>query len=78
MNFIEDDPDGLRKASPAARKSTKPGCTLCYTLLSENFPLEVLANSKGQGIGKQEDVRLPLDKEKTLKNYIISWARPMD
>lgn len=64
MCFIEDDTDGLRKASPAARKSTKPGCTLCYTLLSENFPLEVLANSKGQGIGKQEDVRLPLDKEK--------------
>lgn len=64
---VEVDPDGLRKATSAARKSKKPGFTLCYKLLSEIFPLEVLANSRGQGIGrvKQGDVRLPLDKEKT-------------
>lgn len=64
---VEVDPDGLRKATSAARKSTKPGFTLCYKLLSEIFPLEVLAKSRGQGIGrvKQGDIRLPLDKEKT-------------
>lgn len=35
---VEVDPDGLRKATSAARKSTKPGFTLCYKLLSEIFP----------------------------------------
>ncbi|XP_056017761.1 uncharacterized protein LOC130053962 [Ostrea edulis] len=76
---VEVDPNGLRKATSAARKSQKPGYTLCYKLLAEVFSLQTLASSRGQGIGKvkEGDIRPTLDKEKisTIKNYVTVWCR---
>ncbi|XP_056022464.1 uncharacterized protein LOC130055095 [Ostrea edulis] len=73
--------DGLRKAVSAAKKSSKPGFTLCYKLLAELFNLEELAASRGQGIGNTKDKEKPvLDKVRTqaLKNYVVIWCRKND
>jgi hypothetical protein len=62
----EVDPDGMRMATSSARKSKKPGYTLCYKLLAEIFSLQTLASSRGQGIGKKTtgDPRPVLDGDK--------------
>ncbi|XP_061191564.1 uncharacterized protein LOC133199711 [Saccostrea echinata] len=76
---LEIDSDSLRIATSAARTAKKPGFTLCYKLLPEIFSLEVLANSRGQGLSKTKegDFRKPLDKElvSSLKNYVTVWCR---
>nr|XP_022322771.1 uncharacterized protein LOC111124204 [Crassostrea virginica] len=76
---LEIDSDALRIATSSARIAKKPGFTLCYKLLPQIFPLEVLANSRGQGLSKtkQGDFRKSLDKElvSSLKNYVMVWCR---
>ena len=56
----------LRHAIRLAKKSGKPGYTLCYNLLPGVFSIEEIANSRGQGLTKPKmgDFRSPLDKDK--------------
>ncbi|XP_069139400.1 integrator complex subunit 3 homolog [Argopecten irradians] len=60
------DRNDLHKAMSAARKSNRPGYTLCYKLISSVFTMEELAHSRGQGLGKAKpgDIRPALDKTK--------------
>ncbi|XP_062581890.1 uncharacterized protein LOC134243668 [Saccostrea cucullata] len=72
--ITEVDPDGMRMATSTARKSKRPGYTLCYKLLAEIFSLQTLASSHGQGIGKKtKDPRPVLDANtiSDLKNYVV-------
>lgn len=56
----------LRQAIKLAKKSGKPGYTLCYNLLPGVFTLEEIATSRGQGLTKPKagDLRKPLEKER--------------
>lgn len=58
--------EALRQAIKLAKKSGKPGYTLCYNLLPGVFTVEEIASSRGQGLTKPKagDLRKPLDKER--------------
>lgn len=64
LRLIQMDQEKLHQQLGSPQSLDLPSVT---NSSQEIFPLEVLANSRGQGIGrvKQGDVRLPLDKEKT-------------
>lgn len=63
----------LRHAIKLAKKSGKPGYTLCYNLLPGVFTLEEIATSRGQGLTKPKarDLRKPLEKERVAAIKVI-------
>lgn len=65
--------EALRQAIKLAKKSGKPGYTLCYNLLPGVFTVEEIASSRGQGLAKPKagDLRNLWTKKELLPSKVI-------